>query len=132
MSKQEIQELLHESSLVKVQEYPSGKTAWRSIGFIFGFKLRQKLFTVNEVEMRVYISHLQSVWAAREGDRGNLAEAIARLCEMFVFKELKETNSRLAKLRQERSQGCFTYPVARCFGKALYRRVPDYDDISYF
>jgi hypothetical protein len=133
MSEQEIQQLLHESPLTEVKERPGGKTALYSVGFIFGFKLRQKLRTVDELEMEVYISHLRSVLAARECDRGSLAENIAQLCEMYVLKELKMASHRLVKLRQKRFEGYFTYPVGRCFGKTLYRRVParvDYDDIT--
>lgn len=132
MSEQEIQDLIG-SPLAKVQERPDNRTTMFSVGFIFGFKLRQKLYTVNESEMEVYISHLRSVSTARESTKGGLAEFFARLCEMYIYKELKKSTRQLVKLRQERFEGYFTFPVGRCFGKTLYRRVParvDYNDIT--
>jgi hypothetical protein len=130
MTEQEIQDLLG-SPLAKVQERPENRTALHSVGFIFGFKLRQKLYTVNESEMEVYISHLRSVSAALEGDSGSLAEVIALLCEMYIYKELKKSTRQLVKLRRERFEGYFTFPVGRCFGKTLYRRVPARVDYNY-
>jgi hypothetical protein len=100
----EQEELLHESPLANVHERPGGKVALYSVGFIFGFKLRQILRTVDESEMEAYISHLRNVSAAREcdRDRGRSVEGIARLCELYVLKESKKASRRLLELRQER------------------------------
>lgn len=40
MNDQEFRQLLHGDQLADVQERSGGKTAWYSIGFIFGYKLR--------------------------------------------------------------------------------------------
>lgn len=97
---EQIRTLLHERLRAKVQERLDGKTLLYSLGFIFGFRLRQKLHTMNESELEVYASHLRNVAAARDGDR--LEEVIARLCRMYVLKELKNANRQLAKLQKER------------------------------
>jgi hypothetical protein len=102
MSEQEVQELLLHGSpaqLIKMQ-VTGGKTLY-SVGFIFGFKLRQKLRTVNDLEMEVYISHLRIV-SARECNGRNLTGAIARLCELYALKELKKTRRHLTNMLQER------------------------------
>jgi hypothetical protein len=101
MSEQEFQKLLHESPSVEAQERPTGKTVLYSIGFIFGFKLRQKLRTVNERELELYITHLRSVSAMREYNRGSLACGIAWRYKMYVFKELKKTSRQLAKSQKK-------------------------------
>jgi hypothetical protein len=102
MSEPEIQQLLHGDPLANVQERAGGKTALYSVGFIFGFKLRQTLRKVDAPEMEAYISHLQNVSAARECDGGRLVELIARLHEMYLLKEMKKTSRQLAQMPQER------------------------------
>jgi hypothetical protein len=95
-------ELLHGGSSANVRERAGGKTTLYSVGYIFGFKLRQTLRMVDESEMEAYISHLRNVLAARECDSGRLVEVIAWLCEMYVLKESEKTSRRIAKLREER------------------------------
>lgn len=101
MGDQEYQQL-HGDSSEYVRGGLEGKTAWYSVGFIFGFKLRQILCAVDESEIEVYISHLRNVSAAREYDGDRLVEVTARLCEGYVRKESRAVSRRLVKLRQER------------------------------
>lgn len=100
MSDQDIQQLLHGDPLANGQECSRETTAWYSVGFIFGFKIRQTLHL--ESEMAAYIWHLQKVSTARDGDESKVRETILRLCQTYALKELKKTRHRLAKLRQER------------------------------
>lgn len=101
MSEQQIQRLLPGGSLANMRERAGGKTTLYSVGFIFGFKLRQTVRMVDESEMEAYVSHLRNVLAARECDSGGLVEVIARLCEMYILKESEKTSRQIAKLRQE-------------------------------
>lgn len=101
MREREIQQLLHRDPLANVHERAGGKTALYSVGFIFGFKIRQTLHMVDESEMEAYILHLRNVSAAWECDGGRLVKVIARLYEMYVLKESKKPSRRLATLRKE-------------------------------
>lgn len=101
MSDQEYQQL-HGDSSEYVPGGLEGKTAWYSVGFIFGFKLRQILCAVDESEIEAYISHLRNVSAAREYEGDRLVEVTARLCEGYVRKESKAASRWLIKLRQQR------------------------------
>ena len=72
MNDHELSQLLHENSMENIRRGLDEKTAWYSIGFIIGSKLRQVLRAKDPSEIEAYISHLRNVSAPREYDGGRL------------------------------------------------------------
>jgi hypothetical protein len=102
MIEQESQELLRDSRSVCVKECATPRKTWFSVGFIFGYKLRQAIVTRDESSMELYLLHLRRVSEMRDGSGEGVVERAAWLCGTYAMKELETASRQLAGLRQQK------------------------------
>lgn len=102
MKEPENQELLRGSRPARVRECATRKKAWFSVGFVFGYKLRQAAGIRDKSKMEVYLLHLRQVARMRDGGGDGLMERAAWHCGTYAMKELEKASRQLADFRQHR------------------------------
>lgn len=102
MNEPENQELLRSSWSAHVRECALHKKMWFSVGFIFGYKLRQALGIRDRSPIERYHLHLRRVARMRDGGGDGLMERAAWQCGTYAMKELEKASRQLADFCQHR------------------------------